>query len=169
MARERGFPAVREGIHWRATHEATHGAIDVGYATVSATSIPDFATTLLDGISDRGRREVLAGAVRIRSEAGDRVLRKGEGSNGIGFVLSGTLEVRDGDRLLRILGAGDLFGELAYVLGVPRTADVIAATPGTEILLVRLKMLEKLSRPSDRAQLWRNLARVLASRLASAH
>ena len=43
-------------------------------------------------------------------------------------VLDGTLEVRDGDRLLRVLGPGDVLGEIAFLvdtLVVHETANLL--------------------------------------------
>ncbi len=43
------------------------------------------------------------------------------------MVLDGTLEVRDGDRIVNVLNASDAFGEMAFLLERPRAFDVDAA------------------------------------------
>ena len=56
------------------------------------------------------------------------MLKKGNVARNMFVVLDGTLEVRDGDTLLRILSPGDVLGEIAFLLEQPRSADVYAAT-----------------------------------------
>jgi CRP-like cAMP-binding protein len=50
-------------------------------------------------------------------------------------VLEGTLEVRVGDELIRVFSPGDVFGEMAFLLERPRSADVYAATDGRVLSL----------------------------------
>lgn len=50
------------------------------------------------------------------------------------MVLDGHLEARDADRLVGILTAGDVFGEMAFLLERPRSFDVYAARAGTRVL-----------------------------------
>ena len=45
-------------------------------------------------------------------------------------VLDGNLEVRAEQTLIRVLSPGDVFGEMAFLLEQPRSADVYAATDG---------------------------------------
>ena len=44
-------------------------------------------------------------------------------------IQSGQAEVYEGDRMVRTLGPGAYFGEVALLLDVPRTASVVAKTP----------------------------------------
>ena len=44
------------------------------------------------------------------------------------MIGSGAVEVSSGGERLRVLGRGDGSGELALLLDVPRTADVVATT-----------------------------------------
>jgi len=41
---------------------------------------------------------------------------------------------RDGDTIVNVLTAGDVFGEMAFLLEQPRSFDVDAATAGTRVL-----------------------------------
>jgi CPA1 family monovalent cation:H+ antiporter len=56
---------------------------------------------------------------------GETLIRKGDQGDAAYFISSGAVEVRAGDRQIR-LGTGDVFGELALLTSEPRTADVIS-------------------------------------------
>jgi CRP-like cAMP-binding protein len=81
-------------------------------------------------------------------------------------VLGGTLEVRDGGTLVRVLSPGGVFGEMAFLLGQPRAADVFAATPA-RILSLSESTLRKLidSDPDVAARLLLNVSKMLCLRI----
>lgn len=63
---------------------------------------------------------------------GEAVVRQGEEADRFYVVLSGMLSVRQAERGERgVLRPGDYFGEVALMMGVPRTATVSAMTPAT--------------------------------------
>jgi CRP-like cAMP-binding protein len=65
-----------------------------------------------------------------RFEAGDTVIQAGESGGGYYVVREGQADVHLPDgRYVRTLGAGDGFGELSLIFGVPRTATVTAKGP----------------------------------------
>lgn len=94
------------------------------------------------------------------------MLARGDGGRNLGFVVEGALEVRVDGAVVSTLGAGDVFGELAFILGAARTADVVAAVPGTRVVLVSLSAVERLDQ-ADHTRVWRNLSELLARRLAA--
>jgi glucose-6-phosphate 1-dehydrogenase len=64
------------------------------------------------------------------ASAGEEIVRKGDIGQEMYFVSRGTVEVVDGDgKIVKVLGEGDFFGELALLSSQPRTATVRAATP----------------------------------------
>jgi len=107
----------------------------------------------------------------IECASGDRVLKKGGSSRNLFLVLNGILEVRHEGRLLNVLGPGDVFGEMAFLLGSPRQTDVYAATPDVKILSLSDGTLRKLmdEEPSLAAKLLFNIARMLCGRLIKAN
>jgi CRP-like cAMP-binding protein len=90
--------------------------------------------SVFDGLTDDEAQRCIARSTIIECAAGDRVLKSGGTARNIFVVLDGTLEVRDGDRIVGVLSAGDAFGEMAFLLQQPRAFDVDAATDDTRIL-----------------------------------
>ena len=70
-----------------------------------------------------------------------------------------------------MLGEGDVFGEMAFLLGVPRQTDVYAATPDVRILSLSDGTLRTLmdEEPSLAAKLLFNISRMLCGRLIKAN
>jgi hypothetical protein len=123
--------------------------------------------TALDGFSEEEAARCLEKSTIIDCESGDRVLKKGGVARNLFVVLEGTLEVRDGDAVQAVISAGDVFGEMAFLLERPRTADVYAATDGTRILSLSETQLRKMisSDPVIAARLLLNISKMLCLRL----
>jgi CPA2 family monovalent cation:H+ antiporter-2 len=75
---------------------------------------------------DAGQQAELLALFKPRSAApGERVIRAGDAGTEMFFISSGAVEVSIGGKAIQ-LGPGDLFGEMALVIGGVRTADVTA-------------------------------------------
>ena len=80
------------------------------------------------------RLSVLAAGARAEARtAGEAVVRRFESGRDFYVILAGRAEVLLDDRVVRELGPGDFFGELAALdwgadYGYPRLATVVAAT-----------------------------------------
>jgi MFS family permease len=80
--------------------------------------------------------EHLAGALApVEVAAGQTVFHEGDAGDRFYVIDQGELEVRSAARLLRRLGPGEYFGEIALVRDVPRTATVAAATDSSLLAL----------------------------------
>lgn len=119
------------------------------------------------------RKIVLVSQVRAY-RAAEAMVRQGEAGDEMFVLLDGGAEVRlrggDGtERTVRRLSSGDVFGEIALVSRVARTADVIALED-TQVLVFRWQGLARIARlfPRIAARLYRNLAAILGARLAEA-
>ncbi len=121
----------------------------------------------LDGLSEDDAERCLGKSNIIACAAGDRVLKKGGVARNMFVVLDGNLEVRDGEKLLRVMSPGDVFGEVAFLLERPRTADVYAATDDVRILSLSESILRKTiaAEPAVAAQLLLNIAKILCHRI----
>jgi hypothetical protein len=104
----------------------------------------------------------------IDCAAGDHVLKKGGAARNVFVVLDGTLEVRDEDQVVGVLREGDVFGEMAFLLHQPRSADTFAVVDGTRVLSLSERTLREMidDDPVVAAKLLMNISRMLSVRLA---
>jgi CRP-like cAMP-binding protein len=116
------------------------------------------------------QRATLTRSARARSFADREVLiEKGGKERDILCILSGSATVQSDDgRLLSVLGPGDSVGEIGFLTGKTRTADVVARSEG-EAMLISGDLLDWLVRdePAIAARILFNLSRELAARLAT--
>jgi len=87
-------------------------------------SIPLFADMTLDQ-----RESVARLCEEIDIAAGETLLREGDFGYAMFAITSGNAEVVQNDEVIRVLGPGDVFGEVAVLAGGRRTATVVATTP----------------------------------------
>ena len=87
------------------------------------------STPLFSGLSRKELETVLRTASEVDHAAGSVVV--GEGTEGVGFhlILSVSATVTLHGRVLRTLGQGDSFGDIALIDGGKRSATVTADTP----------------------------------------
>lgn len=102
---------------------------------------------------------------------GEAVFTEGSTDDALYIALSGRLTVSavqpdGGDYLLGVIDAGEVFGEIAFLDGRPRSATVRAETP-CELLRLQRWCFEDLQAlyPGVAGKITRDLARVLATRL----
>ena len=88
------------------------------------------------GMFEAASRPVLerlaAALAEVAVAAGTEVVREGDASDALFVIVEGharvTARAVEGERFLSDLGAGDYFGEIGVLEGIPRTATVTAAT-----------------------------------------
>jgi serine/threonine-protein kinase len=95
--------------------------------------------------------DFLQGAWRLPERAftaGETIITEGEAGDTAYVITAGRCEVvttRDGERrVLRTLGPGEVFGELAVFDDRPRSASVVAITDGTAMVVSRQTLSEGL-------------------------
>ena len=98
--------------------------------------------------ADLSRPELQAVSHTFEEESfaeGQRILRQGFGGTGFYLILQGEAAVLiDGAERAR-LGRGDFFGEISILLDEPPSADVVALSPLTCIVLPRDQLAEWLA------------------------
>jgi len=130
---------------------------------VAAVDAPVF-----EGFTDDEFRRALASSNVIRCADDDRILKQGGAARNVFVVLSGALEVNDGEHPVAVLLPGDVFGETAYLLQQPRGFNVDALSDDTCILSLSERTLRNLCQddPAVGTKLLGNISKVLCRRLA---
>jgi|SRR5580658_6596488 CRP/FNR family cyclic AMP-dependent transcriptional regulator len=73
--------------------------------------------------------------------AGDVVFNEGDPGDEMYGVIEGEIQLRVGDRVIGTLGADDVFGEMAIVDSLPRSATAIALTDAQLAVIDRHRFL----------------------------
>lgn len=132
--------------------------------------LTDDSIPLLEDLDGEDTQRLFLTAEQISTSTGEAVLRRGEGGTVMFLILEGAVEVsisaHGHRRVLTTLGAGQLFGEAAFLMQTPRSADVTAITDSL-LLSISTANFESLSEnePAVAVKLLRNLCRTLCLRL----
>ena len=124
------------------------------------------------GLSPVQIRHFLKEASLLRVDAGALIIRQGDPGNDLFLVLRGNVDVRrrinGAPRSLVTLRPGQIFGELAFLGNIPRTADAVALTAAEILILSQSGFLRMTDAAPETALMFlRNLALVLCERLAN--
>jgi MFS family permease len=126
-----------------------------------AMRIPAF-----NSLSTEERKSLLNKSHLTDAEAGTAIVRRGDTSNEAYFILEGRAIAgrTEGDdyRPLETLNAGDFFGEIAAITGMPRTANVVADEPSKLLRITAEGLGEMMEKP----ELKRLFLTVMTERMA---
>jgi hypothetical protein len=149
------------------SHRLTEYGSYFGEIQRALSELAESRFSALDGLTAEEAARWLGKSNIIECSAGDRVLKKGGVARNMFVVLDGTLEVRDGETVVRALGPGEVFGEMAFLLQQPRSMDVYAATDGVRVLSLSERMLRQMidSDAQAAAKLLLNISKMLCLRL----
>jgi hypothetical protein len=157
-----GAPAPPSGPGGRAASAGTRaGAV----ADPGSDLLPTMP--LLAGAADSTIQAIRTRAIGLDTAAGDEITRRWDADRSFYIILSGRYEVVIGARLIRTLGPGDHFGEIAARdwgggYGYARLATIRCAEPGRLLRLASDDFQWLVdTEPAVRAR----LARILAQRL----
>jgi hypothetical protein len=114
--------------------EAHAAAPDVDASSTSVSSLLGTIPTLRFATPAR-LRALAEATTREHVEMGEAVTRQGQNADDVFYIVDGTFEVLISHfghtpDFIRMLGAGDSFGELGVLYDVPRTATVRCTSPG---------------------------------------
>ena len=127
------------------------------------------AFSLFDGFAEEEGRQMLRDWIVLPCRRGDAVARSGDVGDEMYLVLGGSFDVRsaNGGAALGTLGIGDVFGEVGFIAGLKRTADVIAAEDSEVLVITPLALRRAMANdPANAAHFLFNLARILGGRLS---
>ncbi len=125
--------------------------------------------TIFDDLSDEETTRFLTKSNIINCSLGDKIISKGSSDQTVFIVLEGVVEIRNGAQVTAVQKSGDVIGEVAFLLGSERLADVYAVTDDVEILSLSVEILNNLieSEPTIAARLLHNLSKILGLKLVS--
>ena len=86
------------------------------------------SVAVLAGVPTEALAEIASRAVEKHFEPGEEIHREGEPNRGAFMVLDGIVELRKGRALVRVLSAGQAFGELFLDEGEPHQFSAVANT-----------------------------------------
>jgi len=141
---------------------------------------PEHRIPLFKGLSRTEIHYIIMAGTLKKIKSGDILFRKGDPSDSMCAIISGTMDVvdpssDDEDKPLGVqkriarLTAGDVLGEMGLLRSAPRSATIIAAEPG-EFLQINLKMIKRLQwlYPPTAQKFFFNLMTILCDRLETA-
>jgi predicted RND superfamily exporter protein len=135
---------------------------------------PSRTIRLFEGLRPSQARVVVLMGDLKRFSPGQAVVRQGERGDEMYVIIQGAAEVwlsADGNRRqIANLKRGDVFGEMGFVSGNERTADVVAETD-LEVLAVDEHFMHRIQRryPRIASKVLLNLSRILSGRLQEAN
>lgn len=159
------FGAYQTLCQWYYQLVRENSELQVGSAFYSAEEDFEGHHNITEGLSEKGREAFLKNALVIHCREDEVLITENDGGKAFGFVRKGLVKVVIGGKTVVLLGEGDIFGEIAFILYTKRSAQVVAASPDTEVVLFSESAFNQLEEDADRAVIWRNLARVLAQRV----
>jgi len=144
-----------------------------GKSTLSTFDLERLILRLLDtveifsGFTQAELIDLLGSAEKCVLNPGEIILSEGSTGTFMYIIIDGEVEIRKklavgGEKVLRNLGAGTCFGEMALVDNDVRSATVRSLS---KCLLLRLGESDFWKTPSTSAKLYRNIARLLSRRL----
>ncbi len=124
------------------------------------------APTILDALSEETVATLSAEGFLLNLSAGQLLTEKSLKQRELFIIIEGGFEVHDGDRRLRLIGPGEVIGEIGFFgSSGRRTASVTAVTDG-QVLALRRHFVDELMKTdaAGAAEILFQLARVLADR-----
>jgi len=97
-------------------------------------------TPIFAQVSEETLEAMLKSTIQKTVKAGEKIVEQGKEGIGFYLILEGKAEAVKQTLKLGELGVGDFFGELACIDGEPRTADVVAVTDTTCLVITQWGM-----------------------------
>jgi HEAT repeat protein/ATP/ADP translocase len=120
-------------------------------------SVPMFG-----GLPGEDLRSVAEIVEQIEFESGEVIFRKGDPGEHLFLIISGSIQVRDGQVVVATLGEREVFGELAVLDREPRSADAVCEE---DVQLLRLSGADFEELIARRPNIQKEIVLVLTRRL----
>lgn len=156
-------PGAAMASGWFAQNAAAPEGLNV--RIISRPEHMDFDLGFLRGLDEATIRAIFRWAVIISCRRDDQIVKENAQEQVIGFILDGAVDVIKGSRTIKTLKAGEIFGEVGFLLKVPRTASLSAAADNTRIAFISMHSIDAIKDPAQASVFWRNLSTEIAGRL----
>ena len=122
--------------------------------------------SMLEALSQDTVRKLTDKGFLMDLAAGQLLTEKGLTQQEIFVILDGVFEVHDDDRPLRLIGRGDVIGEIGFFGSSGRRSASVTAASDAQVLVLRRHFVDELMKtdPACAAEVLFGLARVLADR-----
>ena len=126
------------------------------------------AQLFLDRLSPRARERLLAEGTVVDVAKNSLLTREGQPERELYLILQCTFEASLGGTRLRLLGRGDIFGEMAFFRDAGRRSASVRALRDGQVVVLRRRLIDEpmAAEPKIAAEILLHLGRVLAERLA---
>ena len=121
--------------------------------------LPFFKNLTIEQVRELGSSTTIG-----KIPAGRLIMAEGEIDDTFYIMLSGKAKIMKGAREVAFIHTGECFGEMAYIAGQPRTADVVADTDCI-VMKISATIIDKASE-SIQLLFFKNFAKILVRRLA---
>jgi hypothetical protein len=142
------------------------GVLGELYRSIDAAKVGS-RPSIFDEMSDEERAQCLRASHVIECKPGDVIIQRGNAARTLFILLDGVVEVHRQGETVAVFTSGAVFGEVAFLLGKPRTADIVAATEGVRVLSLSEGNIRELMARDQRlaSKLLLNLCRCMCARL----
>ena len=122
---------------------------------------------IFDGLTNDDVTRCIERAHLIKCNRGEVVVKEGNAAQTLFILLEGQVDIRRKGQVIAKAGPGAVFGEVAFLLGTPRTADVVVTADSTQILSLSDPDIRRLidQDASLAAKFLLNLCRCLCARM----
>ena len=135
--------AARLSSIQRVVGEAKDG--DQFWAQVEQTVAIDRLAQILGGLEPAEFEALLSNSVALDCDPGSWLIREGHVSRTLYILLSGSLEVWDGERkVVEVTQPGEIIGEVAFFSRAKRMSDVKIGAEGAQVLALSDRSLAQL-------------------------
>jgi predicted GNAT family N-acyltransferase len=159
---------------WGALFETASGPLQLDPTVIwdrvrLRSQVGDPGALFLAAIGEATMRKLIDHGVLMNVEAGQVLTKQGLVQQELFVIIAGRYEVHDGMRRLRVVGPGEVVGEIGFFSTTRRRSATIRAAIGGQVLVVRRRWLDDVrhSDPAAAADVLFQLARTLADRVNS--
>jgi len=123
--------------------------------------------TLFDALEQSEIERLVEKSHIIACKKGNHIIEKDNSAKTMFILLSGHVAVEKNGQMIAMVSPGEVIGEIAFFLGVPRTASIIAVTDDVKVLSLDERALSRLLRLEGLLanKVLMNLCRGLCSRI----